>query len=113
VDSLRVETDARSGDSLLCNVVIAFRDPAGVKNFYEWNVTADDSAADHVLTVTVRQTALSEETVRYLSTLTDQTSSTFSPFAVPTANLRGNISNVTNPSHRALGFFQAGEVAEI
>jgi Domain of unknown function (DUF4249) len=64
-------------------------------------------------TVTVRQTALSEETFRYLSTLTDQTSSAFSPFAVPTANLRGNISNVTNPSHRALGFFRAGEVAEI
>lgn len=63
--------------------------------------------------VMVRQIALSEHSYRYYLALSDQTSNDGSPFAVPLASVRGNIVNVTVSSHFPLGYFMAGEVAEV
>jgi hypothetical protein len=62
--------------------------------------------------ILVRQVALSEQAYRYYFALSDQTSNDGSPFAVTPASVRGNVANVTRPSHLALGYFIAAEVAE-
>lgn len=63
--------------------------------------------------VTVRQIALSEDGYRYYVALSDQVINDGSPFAVATASVRGNVANRSRPSRRALGYFMAGEVAEV
>jgi len=62
--------------------------------------------------VVVRQVGLSETGYRYYLALSEQTSNDGSPFAVPPSSVRGNVTNRTDPSHVALGYFIAGEVAE-
>jgi hypothetical protein len=63
-------------------------------------------------TVVMRQIGLSERMFRYYFAFSDQVSSDGSPFAVPPASIRGNVSNVTDPSRFPLGYFHAAEVAE-
>jgi hypothetical protein len=62
--------------------------------------------------VVVRQVALSEQSYRYYFALSDQTSNDGSPFSVSAASVRGNVANLTRPSHFPLGYFIAAEVAE-
>ena len=62
--------------------------------------------------VLVRQMSLSEPVYRFYRALSDQSSNDGSPFAVPLASVRGNVSNLTNAAHRPLGYFMATEVAE-
>ena len=56
--------------------------------------------------------SLSETGYRYYRALSDQSTNDGSPFSVPLASVRSNIANITNPSHRPLGYFMATEVAE-
>lgn len=63
-------------------------------------------------TVLMRQIGLSERMYRYYFAFSDQVSADGSPFAVPPAGIRGNISNVTDPSRFPLGYFHAAEVSE-
>jgi Domain of unknown function (DUF4249) len=63
-------------------------------------------------TVVMRQIGLSERMYLYYFAFSDQVSADGSPFAVPPASIRGNVSNVTNPSRFPLGYFHAAEVAE-
>ena len=49
---------------------------------------------------------------RYWFTLFEQTAPGGGPFSTPPASLRGNVANLTDPGHRALGWFLAGEVHE-
>lgn len=63
-------------------------------------------------TVLMRQVGLSERMYRYYFAFSDQVSADGSPFAVPPASIRGNVSNVTDPSRFPLGYFHAAEVAE-
>jgi hypothetical protein len=62
--------------------------------------------------VLVRQISLSETSFRYYRALSDQSANNGSPFSVPLGSVRSNIANITNPSHRPLGYFMASEVAE-
>ena len=62
--------------------------------------------------VLMRQMSLSEAGYRYYRALSDQSSNNGSPFSVPLGSVRSNIVNLTNSSHRALGYFMASEVAE-
>lgn len=62
--------------------------------------------------VVMRQTGLSEQSYRYYTALSDQTQNSGSPFDVGLTSVRGNVANLTNPSHLPLGYFMAGEVAE-
>lgn len=61
--------------------------------------------------VIVRQIAISEATYRYYLALNEQLSSDGSPFAVPPANVRGNVQNTTNIPLPALGYFYVSEVS--
>lgn len=61
--------------------------------------------------VTMRQIAIPESAYRYWFTLFDQTAPGGGPFSTPPASLRGNVANLTDPSHPALGYFLAGQVA--
>lgn len=62
--------------------------------------------------VEVRQYALTRETFDFIrAVLTRSGAGDGSPFAVPPASIRGNVSNVTDPSRPALGHFFAAEVA--
>lgn len=63
--------------------------------------------------VTMRQIALSEQSYRYYLALSDQTENDGSPFSVALASVRGNVANITVPSHLPLGYFMVGEVAEV
>lgn len=63
-------------------------------------------------TVVMRQIGLSERMFRYYFAFSDQVSADGSPFAVPPASIRGNVSNVTDPSRFPLGYFHAAEVSE-
>ena len=63
----------------------------------------------HVL---MRQVGLSEAGYRYYFALSDQLTSDGSPFAVPAASVRGNITNRTHPARFPLGYFLAASVAE-
>jgi hypothetical protein len=63
-------------------------------------------------TVLMRQIGLSERIYRYYFAFSDQVSADGSPFAVPPASVRGNVSNLTDPSRFPLGYFYAAEVAE-
>jgi hypothetical protein len=62
--------------------------------------------------VLVRQLGISEDAYRYYSALSEQTTNDGSPFGVPSASLRGNVTNLTSAAHFPLGYFIAGEVAE-
>lgn len=79
-----------------------------VREFQPYDGMEVPSGAD----VLVRQMSLSETGYRYYRALSDQTTNDGSPFSVPLASVRSNIANVTNPSHRPLGYFMATEVAE-
>jgi len=62
--------------------------------------------------VEIRQYALSRETFDFIrAVLAQSATGAGTPFAVPPASIRGNVSNITNPSRRALGQFFAAEVA--
>ena len=63
-------------------------------------------------TVLMRQIGLSERMYRYYFAFSDQVSADGSPFAVPPASIRGNVSNLTDPSRFPLGYFYVAEVAE-
>ena len=63
-------------------------------------------------TVLMRQIGLSERMYRYYFAFSDQVSADGSPFAVPPASIRGNVSNLSDPSRFPLGYFYAAEVAE-
>ena len=62
--------------------------------------------------VLMRQMALSESLFRYFTALSEQTGNAGSPFDVPSASLRGNVANLTDPARRPLGYFMVTEVAE-
>lgn len=62
--------------------------------------------------VTIRQMALSAQAFRFYSDLSNQASQVGSPIGVALANVRGNVANVTNHDHFALGYFIATQVAE-
>jgi hypothetical protein len=62
--------------------------------------------------VTMRQMALSAQAFRFYSDLSNQASMVGSPLGVALANVRGNVANLTNQDHFALGYFIATEVAE-
>ena len=79
-----------------------------VKEFQPYDGQEVSSGHD----VMVRQMSLSEAGYRYYRALSDQSANDGSPFAVPLASVRSNIANITNPKHRALGYFIASEVAE-
>lgn len=61
--------------------------------------------------VEMTQVALSETGFRYYFALYEQTSGSGGPFSTPPASVRGNIANLTDPSHYPLGFFSASQVA--
>lgn len=63
-------------------------------------------------TVVMRQVGLSERMFRYYFAFSDQVSADGSPFAVPPASIRGNVSNVTDASRFPLGYFYVAEVSE-
>jgi hypothetical protein len=63
--------------------------------------------------VLVRQYALSESIYRYFFALNDQLGTNGSPFSVPPASLRGNVSNLTNRTRPAAGYFLVSEVSEV
>lgn len=63
-------------------------------------------------TVVMRQIGLSEDMYRYYFALSDQVSADGSPFAVPPASVRGNITNLTNRARFPVGYFHAAEVGE-
>jgi hypothetical protein len=83
-------------------------DGRDVREFQPYDGIEVPTGAD----VLVRQMALSERVYRYYRALSDQASNDGSPFSVPLASVRSNIANLTNPGHRALGYFMATEVAE-
>jgi len=62
--------------------------------------------------VTLRQVAIPEQAFRYWFTLFEQTAPNGGPFSTPPSSLRGNVANLTNPEHRALGYFLAGQVSQ-
>ena len=62
-------------------------------------------------TVLMRQVGLSERMYRYYFAFSDQVSADGSPFAVPPSSIRGNVSNVTDPSRFPLGYFHVADVA--
>lgn len=63
-------------------------------------------------TVLMRQVGLSERMYRYYFAFSDQVSADGSPFAVPPASIRGNVSNLTDPARFPLGYFLVAEVSE-
>ncbi|MEZ4457809.1 MAG: DUF4249 domain-containing protein [Gemmatimonadales bacterium] len=144
IDSLYFKFEAKGisqGDSGF-RAVIDYSDPAGVKNFYLWELFVDgvqqfridpgnrfrlisedrfydggevigyqpfdEDVVEPGSVVEVRQLSLSEEAYRYFFVLFEQTTSGGGPFATPPASVRGNVANLTNPQHRALGFFLVG-----
>ncbi len=56
--------------------------------------------------------SLYEPVYRFYRALSDPSANDGSPFAVPLASVRGNISNLTTAANRPLGYFMATEVAE-
>ena len=62
--------------------------------------------------VLIRQIGISEDIYHFYFALSDQVSADGSPFSVPAASVRGNVANVTNPSHFPLGYFYVSQVAE-
>jgi hypothetical protein len=62
--------------------------------------------------VLVRQIGISEAVYRYYFALSDQVAGGGSIFAVPSASVRGNVANRTNPRQPALGYFYVSEVSE-
>jgi Domain of unknown function (DUF4249) len=124
---------------------IDYTDPAGVSNYYLWELYVDgvqrvkvdpgnrfrviskdefydggrvigyqpfdEEVVDPGQQVLLRQVAISEDVYRYLFALYEQTQGG-GPFSTPPASLRGNVANLTDPSHPALGYFFAGQVSE-
>ncbi len=62
--------------------------------------------------VQLRQYAISSAAYAYYFAFNSEISGDGSPFAAPSANLRGNVSNRTNPRKRALGYYIASEYSE-
>jgi Domain of unknown function (DUF4249) len=62
--------------------------------------------------VRLRQLGLSEPAYRYYVALFEQSDGSGSPFSVPAASVRGNVANLTDPSHYPLGYFLAAQVSE-
>jgi Domain of unknown function (DUF4249) len=62
--------------------------------------------------ILIRQIAISAQAYRFYNTLSTQSVNDGSPFSVQPTSVRGNVSNVTNPSRPALGYFIASEVVE-
>ena len=62
--------------------------------------------------VRIRQLAITEETYRYYFAFYEQSTAQGGPFTTPPASVRGNVANLTDPMHRALGFFLAAQVHE-
>ncbi len=62
--------------------------------------------------VQLRQYAISSAAYAYYFAFNGEISGDGSPFALPSANLRGNVSNRTNARKRALGYFIAAEYSE-
>ncbi|MGE0441261.1 MAG: DUF4249 domain-containing protein [Gemmatimonadales bacterium] len=147
IDSLYFKFEGKGisqGDSGF-RAVIDYSDPAGVKNFYLWELFVDgvqqfridpgnrfrlisedrfydggevigyqpfdEDVVEPGSLVEVRQLSMSEEAYRYFFVLFEQTTSGGGPFATPPASVRGNVANLTNPQHRALGFFLVGSEA--
>jgi hypothetical protein len=72
----------------------------------------EDAVVGPSVEVEIRQYALSRETFDFIrAVLAQSATGAGTPFAVPPASIRGNVSNITNPSRRALGQFFAAEVA--
>lgn len=85
--------------------------------FYDGGVVTgyqpfDEEIVDPGQTVTLRQIGLPEEGYRYYFALFEQTTGGGGPFSTPPASVRGNVANLTDPGHRALGFFLASAVSE-
>lgn len=62
--------------------------------------------------VRMRQLAITEEAYRFYFAFYEQSTGQGGPFSTPPASVRGNVANLTNPAHRALGFFLAAQVHE-
>lgn len=71
----------------------------------------DEEVVEPGQSVELRQLGISEEAYRYYFVLFEQTTSGGGPFSTPPASVRGNVANLTDPGHRALGFFLASAVA--
>ena len=72
----------------------------------------DEEVVDPGQRVAIRQLALSEATYRYHFLLYEQTTGGGGPFSTPPASVRGNVANLTDGTHLALGYFFASQVAE-
>jgi len=62
--------------------------------------------------VQLRQFAISRSAYNYYFAFNGEISGDGSPFSFPSANLRGNVRNTTNPRKRALGYYIAAEYSE-
>ena len=62
--------------------------------------------------VQVRQYGISSAAFAYYFAFNGEINGDGSPFSLPSANLRGNVRNVTNPRKRALGYYIAAEYSE-
>jgi hypothetical protein len=84
-------------------------DGGRIRNFQPYDGWAVSSGQ----LVRVRQLSISEQAYRFYLTLSEQTASDGSPFAVPASSVRGNVANITSPARVALGYFIAGEYTEL
>jgi Domain of unknown function (DUF4249) len=62
--------------------------------------------------VQVRQFGISSAAYAYYLAFNGEIGGDGSPFSLPSASLRGNVRNVTNPRKRALGYYIASEYSE-
>lgn len=119
---------AGKGDFYLWDQFIDGSRVLGPDSTFKYRMIAQDEAVDGLRitgfqpyegidipigsTVIMRQVGLSERMFRYYFAFSDQVSADGSPFAVPPASVRGNVSNLTSPDRFPLGYFFAAEVAE-
>jgi hypothetical protein len=72
----------------------------------------DEEVVEPGQSVRLRQLGLTQEGYRYYFALFEQTTGRGGPFSTPPASVRGNVANLTEPEHRALGYFLATTAVE-
>ncbi|WP_109831221.1 DUF4249 domain-containing protein [Reichenbachiella versicolor] len=78
----------------------------------EGYVTNEEMVIELGQPITVKQIGISKTVYDYYYLLFDQAGRTGTLFDTPPAPVRGNIKNLTNPNHYALGYFYASQVDE-